>query len=299
MSFNDLLYPGMMLGSSADGDQPYAVIEPNQCCTSVFCIDDVGMACGFIDLLPTGPLWDAEKENVRQTITDNGGLTGIQFDCPSMVTYSVYLAQVLQDMVTNAMMPSVLESDPRTAYKTLDDWLKRFNWQDCYRSYCRSAYMAQFSPYDFIGDCGEYEYYEPTFPPDLELALKYGIVQALHRASRGVIRNLEGLNWVIAPLNAVLAPSPYPQDILDFLAAGSGSPAPCWCDMVSLDIGPTGADLYLPPADPCTPGTTVSPDHVHDFGAIGTRVIYPGVAAAECIVRSLLNRNCPNILVRI
>jgi hypothetical protein len=186
----------------------------------------------------------------------------------------------------------------------MNDWLERFDWIDCYRSACRSRYLAQYSPYETPDpECGPNatQYTPVEFPADFENALKHATLIALTRVQRGVIRNLDGFNWIIAPLGAVMTPI-YIDEVQDYLdgdceVAPDNNP-PCWCEEVLFEICPDNIEGTLPmaptEADFCAgrPTSALVPAAQDNNGVL----IFPGVAVAECIVRALPNRNSPNIL---
>lgn len=300
---------------TADGAQPAGFLEQDgQCPTDPLCADAGQIACSFLDLLPNGPMWDRHKQEARDIIQREGGIptreSECQLKCHSMVVYAVFLGQILAHMVETALRPSVLEASPHTACQTIDDWLERFAWIDCYRSTCRTDYLSQFSPYEHDGDCGS-DYFPTTFDADFELALKHAILRSLARMQRGIIKNVDSINWVIEPLGARISPrqpySPLAQDYVDTVPDPNATYTPgsvencetCFCGEVSFEICNTGDTLPQAPCNPCLDATqTVAAQQTYTQGD-GTDVqLYPGVIAAECIVRSLLGRQCPNIVHR-
>lgn len=228
MSTDVILYGAAADTLTNDGFQAverYADSDLSGCCSDPLCTTAVTHACTFLSLLPNGPLWDGERCRVQEAIQANGGLpdgTDDIFACPSLVTYAVYLSSVLNDTVENIITPSVRESSVHTAVDTLDDWLLRFNWVDCYRGSCSSQYERLFSPYlntDPQACEGELCEDPATFwDDDFDRALKHALVVSLDRASRGVIKNLDGINWVIEPLGAVASvPAVLPVAVQDYL----------------------------------------------------------------------------------
>lgn len=303
MSTDELLYPGLTLTLGVDGRRAVELLDDNSCCSDPVCITEQEAACSIVDLLPSGPMWDRQKAEVRHRISDEGGVplpgSPNAFAYPSMVTYAVYMGQVLADMVTTILQPVVREAFPHTAVDTLDDWLNRYDWVDCYRSACRASHVVQYSPYETETDCGS-EYFATDFSDDFERALKHAILQCLVRAQRGFIKNLDGINWVIAPLGAVVGPV-YSAFVQDYIDSGETCPS-CFCEEVQLEITNTG--------EPTLPGAptvdsmcgeapaTVDAEQTYIDGAGGAVQVFPGVLAAECIVRALMQRQCPNIVNR-
>jgi hypothetical protein len=316
MSTDHIYYGTEEIQLGVDGHQPVGVLPDDGCCnTDPLCTTDAAAACGFLDLLPSGPMWDVHKQKVREAIVAYRGIPDCNdpcwFECSSMVTYSVYLSQVLQDWVGGALATTVRESNPRTAVTTLDDWLERMNWVDCYRSACTPAHLLQFSPYAYDGECAE-QYCAPEFPEEFERALKHGIVQALTRLRRGIIKNLDGINWVIAPLGAELVPEDYPTEVQTYLDhreanpntyrdSASCSDGSCWCEYATFALRRTSDQLAGAPTEQSfcgTPPAPVAARQTYSCEGHPNVQVYPGLIAAECIVRSLLPRPCPNIVFR-
>lgn len=292
-------YPAVRLLQGADGIVPASAVRYNDgCCPDPLCVPFCTTACAFVDLLPTGPMWDRQKTDAIAMLTECGGGADPNA-CPSMANYAIYGAAVLHDMLENILQPTLREANPRTASATLDDWLDRYGWQDCFRSSCRSDYLAILSPYERLNDCGSY--YCPTdYSDEFECAMKHAILLSLVRMQRGVIKNLDGINWVIEPLGARVSPMrPWPEDVQAFLAGSCETDgAPCFCDEVTLQICPTVQELPGCPDNTCGPNTAVpvSASQWYECGGEPPVLLYPAVIAAECIVRAMLPRKCPNIL---
>jgi len=314
MSTAGLLQPTLPLTPGVDGWVPVGSYDGDWCCVDPLCPDPCATACAFVDLLPTGPLWDKQKAAVKAAFEDAGCAGPLDLDCPSMSAYALYASQVLQDLVQDALRPAVLGADPYFATpETLDGWLERLGWVDCFRNACRDPYLAQFSPYECTDStangCTEASiYYPPVFPQDFEDALKAAILRSVVRLRRGVIRNLDGLNWILEPLGAAITPkTPYPAPVQGNLDGTCGCPEngethcpQCWSGYVELEICSISATLPAADNDHCdnnppAPVATAQP-YTDCTGAVVT--LYPSVLAAECIVRSLLTKACPNIIVR-
>lgn len=297
-----LRHPTGPLRLGVDGYRHYSPsVEEDGCCPDPLCAPICSTICSFVDLLPEGPMWDRQKEEAKASAPECGGAE--VDDCPTMAKFAVYGARVLRDQIDNILWPTIRESNPATAVTTLDDWLDRYGWQDCYRSFCRDGYLAMFSPYEREGDCGS-EYCPPEFSDEFECAMKHGILVSLTRAQRGGIKNLDWLNWVIAPLGASIQPRrPWPDNVARHLQAEpceeDDEGTPCFCDVVELELCNVGDTLPGCPVEACgeepSPAAAVQP-----YACEGepTKNVYPAVFAAECIIRSLLRRKCPNIIYR-
>ena len=311
-----LLYPDMDLKLGVDGEVPFGSLSDDGCCSDSLCTPFCATACSFLDLLPSGPLWDWQKSQALQSLAGDGGPCDPDSyapkDCPTMADYAVYGARVLHEMVQTVLWPAIRESSPVTAYSTVDDWLNRYAWEDCYRQICN--FSGSNAPYSYIGECGP-TLCPPEFSPGFEVALKHAILVSLSRAQRGVIKNLAGINWVIQPLNARIYPrQPWPEDVQRFVNGECGTEdanclcegaiteeePPCFCDELEFEICAISQTFPAAPGlnshcEPPGPGFSAAQTFICDGEE---RLVYPGVIAADCIVRSLLTRKCPNILYR-
>lgn len=262
------------------------------------------LACNFVDALPRGPLWDRAKAEAITYLTAQNGCD--EGECPpslchSIVTHAVYTANRLWHVLMEALWPALRESDPFTCFDTVDDWLQRFGWQSCFDSACRDKSLGDLTPLEVLGECCK-AYCPPDFDPDLQLAVKLGIVRALARLDMGIIPNLDAINFVIEPLGAVvrgvgLAPNvtdpdacPVPDDGLPGCDYPTDHPVIEICHASDYLPKPKRSGCDLPNA--LEPNTEVirayhqtCPDR--DAAGLPDR-IWPGVLAAECIVRSLI-----------
>lgn len=321
-----LRYPASELVLGSDGERPATRLVLDDCCADPICVDPVALACSFIDLLPTGPMWDRTKAEAREAIQAAGGIPDCDaecwYNCSSMVTYAIYLSQVLYDWVSGPLRSAVIEADPNTAGDTLDDWLRRFEWVDCYRSACFPGWLASTNTYTTEGECGR-EYCAHEFPVEFERALKHNIVRALARLSRGIIKNVDGINWVIEPLGARLVPV-VSAEVEAAVAAdtpGDVDSTYCHCTSANFQLEPlpeTGCYIQAAPEGAgnshsvggsgspnenfCQPGGTGLVEAVQTYTCTTDEEdpvqLMPGVLAAECIVRSLMPAQCPSIVTR-
>lgn len=304
---------------TADGCQDVAVIPDTGCCPPPLCGND--LCCTFVaffQLLPTGPMWDYWKQaaisyfnNPENDPAECPLITDPR--CPSIVLHAIYTVLKLRKVVHEALWPAFREADPQTAITTLDNHLERMEWEDCYNTHCRSPMLGALSPVEIMGVCGPM-YCPPPYSDDLACALKRAIARSLDRASMGIVKNLCGINWVIEPLGAQIVPiyaapipDPCPPD-----------PPPEGCDPTEDDdIDLTCLETDCDPYDcgeakqfylcqsrdwleGCGTGDVCEsnvPNHVQawfEWTCDMERVagmpdkIWPGVLAAECIIRSLL-----------
>lgn len=311
--------------ATADGLQP---VDPQlqtvgvSCCPESLCGDVAAQVCNYVDNLPSGPLWDGPKEQTRAIaqrimldgvdITEPANLAPYFADnCPSMATYAFYMALRQRYLVDEGMRRAYFETQPHAVVENLDYWLERLGWVDCYRQNCRTSAVDDLSPYEFIGECGP-EFCEDAFTEEFNRAFKYALIQALARLQRGIVENINSINWVIAPLGAALRPEdPLPlavQEAVDRCAANGledkDDRRPCFgIDDMRLQIYNSAPTIVSGPviSDPCNPAPIEAPTVAaqQPYECNGETVnLYPGVLAAECIVRSMFPRNCPNIVIR-
>jgi hypothetical protein len=221
--------------------------------------------------------------------------------CPSLVQHAIYCVIKLRDVVHNALYPALRESNPATAETTLDLWLERLHWEDCYRQHCRSVLLGDITPYEISGPCGPI-YCEFEIPYEISCAVKRGIVLALTRANMGVIKNVCGINWIIEPLGVEIKPI-FP---LAPITPPNPNPDPCESDCldnVSFEICPTSDTLPGCVESVCEtntprPRVPAKISYGCDVPAGLPAEIWPAAIAAECIVRSLMPKTCPNMIFR-
>ena len=293
-----------------DGLTPRGVLSGDPCCPPTICnIDLCGLACNFIGLLPTGPLWDIPKlkafDRVKQYGDPACGEPKCEdSDCVSIVRHAVYSAHKLHHYLFGALWPALRESDPATAYDTLDSWLDRYGWQDCWKCGCDCEDdPGSAAPFDLIFPDGRRICCPSEAPAGLDMAVKKGVVIALHRLRLGITPNIASINFVISSLGAMIEP--------DLAAVNSGEP----CCNPSFVLSPTGFEIPAACLVECPRTTGDAPigaatdcwgmpccHAVKSYwnldcdGEGDGRAIFPGVLAAHCIVRSLLPD--PSIRIR-
>lgn len=297
------LFPGI------DGMAPRGRLTADGCCPPTLCqIDPCGLICNFVQQMPRGPLWDGPK---AQTVARyNAGNAPVECGpddasddptCVTLVDHAVYSANRLLDMLTDALAPAIRESSPHTAYATLDDWLARLGWRDCFDCACRDPGMAGLSPIEVLGvidGCDVPICAAPQYPAELVCAVKHGIVVSLARASLGIIRTIDAINYVIAPLEARIDAGHETALALDprYCSDDDGTTDGLECSSTMRSFGFTIRRIAgdIAACDP-TPCPREAPARVQayydttpeDMAGLPPR-LWPGVMAAECIVRSLM-----------
>jgi hypothetical protein len=295
---------------SADGCVPYVELDDTGCCMPPLCGN--GLCCTFVaffNLLPSGPLWDYWKAAAISYFQYNDDPHECPLvkdpHCPSLVLHAIYSVLKLKAGVHNALWPAMRESNPYTAITSLDDWLARLHWEDCYRQHCRSVLLGEITPYELLGECG------PVFcgvdlGPELECAVKRAIVIALTRANMSPIKTLCGLNWIIEPLGAELIP--IHEITPKFIPQHPGTLPPrgeeecvsmCVEEPPQFAVCRTRDWIYsCGTGDVCDinkplPKISASWSYACGKPAGLPADVWPGVLAAECIVRSMLQSHCP------
>jgi hypothetical protein len=285
---------------SADGCVIAATPEEIGCCPPPLCGND--LCCTFVafmNLLPSGPIWDFWKQSAIDYFQRNPEKPEecplLQNPaCPSIVLHAIYAVLRLRHVVHNGLWVALRESNVYTAITTLDDHLARLRWEDCYNQHCRSVLLGEITPYEIYGECGPV--FCPTdLPDELECAVKRGIAIALTRANMGVIKNICGINWVIDPLgaeiNAIEVPVVITDPNCDPYGCEAGSARFEICQTRDWIEGCGSGDIcetHLP-----RPKISAMFDRGCDRPAGLPSIIWPGVLAAECIVRSMMPANCP------
>jgi hypothetical protein len=285
---------------TADGCQPCVELDDVGCCPPPLCGND--LCCTFVaffNLLPSGPLWDfwkAKAISYFQT-SDDPAACPLLADpqCPSLVLHSIYVVLKLKGLVHGALWPAFRESNPYTAITTLDNHLERLQWEDCYNQHCRSVLNDELTPLEIWTECGPL-FCPPNYPPELEAALKRAVAIALNRANMGVIKTLCGLNWIIESLGAELKP---------IYVYTSDNPCALMCtDNPQFELSPKQDWIEgVGSGDVCE--TQLPLPHVPAYWDLDCdrpaglpERIWPGVLAAECIIRSLMLPSCPTNITR-
>ena len=295
---------------TADGCQDVQHNDWYYCCAPPLCGND--LCCTFVNffqLLPSGPLWDYWKRKAIEyfQVSDDVSQCPLIKDpqCPSLVLHSIYTVLKLRSYVHGPLWEALRESNPYTALSTMDHWLERMRWEDCYLQHCRNVFLTGMSPYEIMGECGP-EFCPPDFPPELLCAVKHNIIIALSRAQMGIIKNLCAINWVIEPLGAKLTPKLTPK-IDAGLPLNPLVPCNSTCDQdeLAFELCHTQDWIYgCDDGDVCT--TQELPPKIQAWWEWGCDTpaglpsgkVWPAVLAAECIVRSLLPSHCPNNIFR-
>lgn len=272
------------------------VQQGDPCCTPPVCYDPCDAACHLIWLLPSGPMWEAQKQTAIAKVQERNHppfdlcrplMDGcFESQCGGLADYAIFMAEYLGVVIDGSLWAAVRESNPFTAISTLDDWLGRFGWEDCYQSLCRESWQGQITPFEIEGECGPI-YCPPPIPEDLGCAVKAGTVKALARMRMGFIPNLDGINWVIEPLGATVK------------AVQQAGDTDC-CDLRFM-VCPTDGTIAACHSGHCFDNTQppripacLDISCVNEIGQ--PDVVWPGVITAECIVRTFL-RPCPDPLV--
>jgi hypothetical protein len=282
---------------TADGCADVVAPEQTNCCAPPLCGND--LCCTFVAfmrMLPSGPLWDFWKAAAISYFESNEDPAECPLlkdpRCPSLVLHAIYAVLRLRYYVHNALWPALRESNPYTAITTLDNYLSRLQWEDCYAQHCRQVLLGDITPYEVWSECGPV-FCPPDFPPELECAVKRNVAIALTRANMGVIKNLCGLNWIIEPLGAEIKPV-QPQHPNQNKECDNCSPNVAFeiCNTSDYLDGCGSGDVCETLKDP--PKIQAYWDRGCDApSGLPTR-IWPGVLAAECIVRSMMPVNCPS-----
>ncbi|MEY9493760.1 hypothetical protein [Bradyrhizobium elkanii] len=302
---------------SADGCIDVLVPAETGCCPPPLCGND--LCCtfvAFINLLPSGPLWDYWKEaaiSYFQHSDDPAECPLLQNpECPSLILHAIYTVLKLRVVVHGALWPALRESNPVTAVTTLDDHLARLQWEDCYNQHCRSVQLGELTPLEIWSECGPM-FCPPNYPADLELAVKRAVAIALTRANMGVIKNLCGLNWIVEPLGAEIVPDyDVPEPCID-----PPDPVPLYPEQTVPCVEVVDGPCFDPDCDPWDCSNTAFRIHpIRDWlEGVGSgdvcetsqpkpqvpaywdqecdrpaglpERVWPGVLAAECIIRSM------------
>lgn len=289
-----------------DGMAPTGAIAPDLCCGSdIFCVSESADICGMMDLLPSGPMWDYAKSKTLEEVADAGGIPAGGFSCTTMASYAADLGVMMNHVRKNIIGQSIREACEFTAVHTLDDWLARYGWEDCYRSFCRSEYASTLSPYEGQLECG-IGYFPTDFSEEFERALKHNILIALRRLRYAGIKKLSVINWIIEPLGAELrTPAVYPADVQAYLDDPSTCTVdcpPCFSGSIQLELHSISNELNGAPTEEsfCSSDqpTPVNAEQSYTNGTDPAVLLRPGLFAAECIIRSMQPAGSSEIFIR-
>jgi hypothetical protein len=285
------LLSGLTAVAGIDGRVALGTIDTSgECCTPRLCdISEKQIACAYVDLLPNGPLWDRNKDRVRSAIAEDDLAS---LDCPSVPLYAAYVGRLMYSMIQSVMIPTLRELDPMTASATVQDWLAQFDYTDCISQCSKSTLntvpLHPQIPYDpelLAAPC------VPVLPDDLQAWTDRAKLTALTRYDLGSIGNLASINWILEPLNAVLAPvieDSITIDDVEYPCSGVSCCNSCFTltplsDEVTLSTvtacsTETSQIAAFIETDECSPGTVVK--------------YYPALDVALCLVYSLVSRPC-------
>lgn len=263
-----------------DGLAPYGTETDLTCPPSSLCdYTEQGLACSFQSLLPSGPLWDRDKEDPNY---------GVSHGRTSLAAYAAYIGKVTFSIIQNSVWVAIREANPWTAVTTLDDWLVKLAWQDCYGA-CRDPNLVSMSPFEVMGMCGPL-YCPPEYPGKFELALKSAMVKSLYRMRLGIIQNIAAMNFILEPLGA--------EVVTSWKDGISPLPGACRPDMICVTINKTRDYLEIPKLN-CADDAEYSPaytDQVCDVAMGVPQFVWPNLVAAECILRAMLPMNIKCVL---
>lgn len=266
--------------------------DPKACCLPPLCsIDPCDLVCNFVNLLPSGPLWDRAKQKViwrfrnpdPDCVNDVYQVNCLYEErlCISVAQHSVYTALRLYDILLNALWPALRESDPWTAFDTMDDWLERMKWKDCMTS-CRDPELGPMTPIEIMTTCGP-QVCDIDYPQCLIDTVKHGIIIALYKLRLGRVWTLDNVNYLLEHLYVRLVPVNAGNEICP----------------VEFDLCPIADEIPTWVRDNCLPRGETCQAWVDPNGCFGRGLpekVYPGLLAAECIVRSVLPR-CGSIKI--
>jgi hypothetical protein len=315
---------------SADGCVEVLQQDDISCCPPPLCGND--LCCTFVaffNLLPSGPLWDYWKQqaiNYFQQSDDPAECPLVEDpQCPSLILHAIYTVLKLRSMVHGPLWVALRESSPYTAITTLDNYLARLRWEDCYNQSCRAPILGELTPLEVWTECGP-QFCPPNYSLELENAVKRAVAIALTRANMGVIKNLCGINWVVEPLGALVVPvypvpcvdppdPPYPdqtpppppnenEECFDPIEVACEDCDPEKCTGMQFLITRTRDWLEgLGSGDICDTQTPLPQipawwEWGCDKPAGLPDKVWPGILAAECIIRSMMPPTCPSNITR-
>jgi len=167
------------------------------CCPPTICnIIPCDFICQFVNgILPSGPMWDEAKRDgviqiteaftLRQTCDDNICYPTV---CVTLVDHAIYAARKLWSYLKMFLEPVAQEASPFTAVQSLDFWLASLGWDDCL------ACEGEPSIANMLAEA----------PEELVLAVRRGIAIALARMTLRPIATVDAINWIIGELGCEL-----------------------------------------------------------------------------------------------
>lgn len=220
-----------------DGTQPLGVIPSDGCCPPSLCnIDYCGFICSFLQYLPKGPIWDFWRNSRYNDIINSNRSCVVSscYDnpCLTIIDHAIYTAKKLLSILQNPLQTAIWEANPLTAFNTRQYWLETFGWEDCFEGPDAFKKLGFPTPYQAV--CNALLPHDPcsidttlyqmsptingnpnpvidisaqvkaACPPDLLLAVQYGILKALKRLEIGIIPTQESINFVLAPLGCAI-----------------------------------------------------------------------------------------------
>lgn len=230
------------LVAGIDGIQTQGTVADGlACCPPDLCnIDTCGFLCSFMAYMPKGPNWDHWKAIRYDQLMSGNDTTGLPEctepgPCVTILDHAIYTARKLLIILQGPLQTAIWESFPLTAFNTRQTWLDNFGWSDCFDGPNANALLGTPTPYQALCnamnppticalEAGDPDLFQMSpseppanpiidiealvraaCPPDLLLAVQYGILLSLCRLQLGISRNLESINFILAPLGAQIA----------------------------------------------------------------------------------------------
>jgi hypothetical protein len=206
-----------------DGLAPCKILEDKECCTWDLCLIDVcGFVCNFLNYLPSGLMWDKPKEMaVNNVITECSTICPPK-RCSTLVDHARYTAMKTLLFLEKFVMPIQKETNPITAYHSIDDWLDKYGWNEICGRYCYSKqthFKHHVSVLCLRQICPEITRYNQMagnafaltktpvrfeYPKEINEIVKRGVLIALSRLSLNPILNLDSINFALSGLGVEL-----------------------------------------------------------------------------------------------
>lgn len=90
------------------------------CNLSIADMDEHFMRCSVIGLLPSGPVWDDQRNAYFKKPIDSNN--------SSLVHFAAFLGSLTHFYSSEIVNKAIRELNPSTAIDTLEDWLSAYNW---------------------------------------------------------------------------------------------------------------------------------------------------------------------------